>query len=40
MRRPEKKASGKVLFGGELIPVNVVLSDSWRAPNKIVLQDK
>lgn len=39
LRRPEKKSLGMLLFGGELIPVNVVRSDSWRAPNKIVLQD-
>ncbi len=39
VRRPEKKTPGNLLFGGELIPVNVVHSDSWRAPNKIVFQD-
>ena len=39
LRRPEKKTPGMLLFDGELIPVNVVRSDSWGAPNKIVLQD-
>ena len=39
LRRPEKKTPGMLLFDGELIPVNVVRSNSWGAPNKIVLQD-
>lgn len=39
MRRPEKKAPGKILFGGELLPVNVFHSESWRAPNKVVLRN-
>lgn len=40
LRRPEKKRPGMLLFGGEMIPVNVVRSDSWRAPNKIVMQNE
>lgn len=39
LRRPEKITPGKLLFGGELIPVIVVCSENWRAPNKVVLRD-
>ena len=40
LRRSEGKPLGMQLFGGELIPVKVVRSDSWRASNKIVLRDE
>jgi predicted metal-dependent hydrolase len=39
LRRPDKWMNGQILFRGEPVPVNVVRSDLWRAPNKVVLHD-
>lgn len=39
VRRPDKRMNGQILFRGEPAPVNVIRSDLWRAPNKVVLQD-
>lgn len=39
LRRSDRRAPGKMLYGGEQVLVNVVRSDSWRAPTKIVLQN-
>lgn len=39
VRRPEKRMNGQILFRGEPVPVNVVRSDLWRAPNKVVFQN-
>lgn len=39
LRRPDRPMRGQILFRGEHVPVSVVRSDLWRAPNKVVLQD-
>lgn len=39
VRRPDKRMRGEVLLRGEPVPVNVVRSDRWQAPNKVVLED-
>jgi len=39
LRRPEKRAQGHVLFKGESLPVRVIRSEDWRAPNRVSLED-
>jgi len=39
LRRPEKRAHGQVLFQGESVPVKVIRSERWRAPNRVLLED-
>ena len=39
LRRPTKRAQGQVLFQGEFVPVQVIRSEGWRAPNKVALED-
>jgi predicted metal-dependent hydrolase len=36
LRRPEKRALGKILFRGEPVAVRVARSNHWQAPNKVV----
>jgi predicted metal-dependent hydrolase len=38
-RRPERRAASRIVFRGESITVRVVRSESWRAPNKVVLDN-
>jgi len=39
LRRPEKRSHGQVLFQGESVPVQVIRSEGWRAPNRVLLED-
>lgn len=39
MRRPEKRMRGRVLFQGNQLPVQVVRSSGWLAPNRVVCAD-
>jgi predicted metal-dependent hydrolase len=38
LRRPEKRAHGRILFRGDEVMVRVVRVNHWRAPNKVVLK--
>lgn len=38
-RRPEKRTHGHIEFRGNDVAVRVVLSDHWRAPSKVALDD-
>lgn len=38
VRRPDKRMRGQVLYRGEVVQVNVVKSDTWQAPNKVVFE--
>ena len=39
LRRPEKRSHGQVLFQGESVPVKVIRSEGWRAPNRVILEN-
>ena len=38
LRRPEKRSHGQVLYRGESLPVQVIRSEGWRAPNRVLLE--
>ncbi|WP_186027691.1 M48 family metallopeptidase [Burkholderia gladioli] len=38
LRRPEKRAHGRILFRGDEVAVRVVCPKHWRAPNKVMLE--
>lgn len=37
LRRPVARDEGRILFRGESVPVCVLRSDNWHAPNKVML---
>lgn len=39
LRRPDRTSHGLMPFRGNVVPVRVVRSDVWRAPNKVVLEE-
>lgn len=39
LRRPEKRVHGQVLFQGELVSVKIIRSETWRAPNRVLLKE-
>lgn len=39
LRRPAARDDGHILFRGESVPVRVLYSDHWHAPNKVALSD-
>lgn len=39
LRRPEKRSHGQILFQGESMPVKIIRSEGWRAPNRVLLGD-
>ena len=39
LRRPTTRDDGCILFRGESVPVCVLRSDNWHAPNKVALND-
>lgn len=39
LRRPEMRSRGEVLFRGSPLPVHVIRSEGWRAPNRVLLGD-
>lgn len=38
LRRPETLSLGQLLFQGESVPVRVIRSEGWRAPNRVMLE--
>lgn len=39
MRRHEKRSHGEVLFQGNAMPVKVIRSETWRGPNRVLLEE-